>query len=860
MATLTNPGDLQGDERVSDGHVSDADFDQIEAYANDPANSSSAHAGNTVENASEGKIKTRPKDGDDQPSGQSGTSGNAPAKSGGGLRSDNFGGVKSEKLGTAGQSGASGWSQFTAGVGKRKKGLIYTLVALVITGVMAGGFMSLVPFKLESMMKNILKHRVEARIKHYMIKRIFGPRQLLKSYLKASVGNDDATFEKEISNFSEPEKELMRNWRKPPDGGDSLEQRMAKEQRLVAKKEGGTVHLYQDDVNIGSVDDPKVINTLSEQFLNQVHSVAYMLRKPFRVMGEILYNVATWKFFNKKTGADAEKEVTGERIDLAGARLADADASAIDCALGSITGGKPPCPDDEGNPNTEDRTGVSDVTADADGTAHDSDASSAVNDGSKSATQKAKAIYNKVADHVLPGRVLSRVLTKLLGDEIASRIATAFAAAKGPLIVISAIDISSRIDHFFWYGTADKVLVNIHKVEYAGEFFLWNTINDNRNDGNTVSPDEFNDTMSMLDGTEKSEASKNIYGTAKIGANTDKCDPSNQSLTCVSDGNGGVHEEENSRSIDESQHPIQDWYRAFIVDDPLIGSIGFHFAMEAWYHSLGIVWQAINSVVGAIFSLLMDAIKLAVPPLGTFMDWLMAHASEFLAKLLVKLVGPAVDGTETGADLFNQIDAGGAVAGMDFARWLGGHILSAQQGVLVDQEVAAEQSVENRQLSLSDRLFSTDNPRSLVNVLALQAPVTPAGALSDGTDYVAAIGARPYQMLAPLFQLLGVGSAQATNDDPTRDYGLYEWGFTDQDLDQNDNGAALNQAYKNAQQRLGKLDVKLGEMDIDDCPAVDPPHTPPDKVHANLCRLDLSNLQSMNSDFTTDDDGGLNSP
>jgi hypothetical protein len=48
-------------------------------------------------------------------------------------------------------------------------------------------------------------------------------------------------------------------------------------------------------------------------------------------------------------------------------------------------------------------------------------------------------------------------------------------------------------------------------------------------------------------------------------------------------------------------------------------------------------------------------------------------------------------------------------------------------------------------------------------------------------------------------------------------------------------------------------------MQLSDCPAVDPPHTAIDKLHPNLCRLDLATLQSMNADFTHDDDGGLNS-
>lgn len=864
MATLTDPGDLRDDERVSDAHVSSAEMDQIEAYANDPANASDK-SGNTVENASEGKIKSTPKESEDK-SGTQAAHGrtNAGAKSEDSQPAAGLG--KSSKSAGTGASSTSRWSQFTAGINRRRKPLTYVLIGIIISGVLAGGFMSLVPFKLESMIKNIVKNRIESRVRHYVVKRLLGPRNLIKQYMKASVGNDDATFEKNIANLSEPDKQLMRTWRKPPNGAKPLENQLADQNRLVAKREGGTVHFYQDEVHIGSIDDPKVFDLVSNNVFDNTHNFEYFKRGRLRQMAQALYGIKDWIKDHKKTGADAEKEQSEEQIGDAMDAYAPGAKKAIECALDEVTGsGSGNCPTDEGNTNENERTGVVDTEPSKTGNANDADLTQAVQDGQTSAVQKVKDVYNKVADHVLPGRIFGRILAKYLGQEIATKVATAFAAAKGPLLIIAAVDIASRIDHFFWYGTADKVLVNIHKVQYAAQFFWWATADDNRKDGNTVSPDENNIQSNELDGTENSYASKYIYGTAKITKTPGPCDTTAQTLTCVSDGQGGVKSEPFSRSIDENSHPIEDDYRHTLGIDTAYVGTGLHYILEAWYVSLGKIWAVVNSIVGAAFNLLIAAIE-HIPGIGDLIkstiNWAIQHIGEYLAQLAIRLVGPAVTGTETGADLMNGIDAGGAVAGMDYARWLGGHMLSPLAAAQVNDEVAVEQRQQNQKLSFFDRVFSTDNPRSLVNVVALQMPTTPSGAVTDSVNEVASIGANPMQLFNPILRLFGMGTAQAS-DLPNLDYGLNEWGYTDADLAQNDNGKALNQAYKNAQQRLGKTDVSISEMTLDDCPAVDDPATikdHPEKVHPNLCRLDLTADQTYAADFTTADDGGLNSP
>jgi len=620
-----------------------------------------------------------------------------------------------------------------------------------------------------------------------------------------------------------PIKDLYKTWRVR-----NFESDLEQHQGIKFQKgANGGVDLYKDGELVGNITDADARGVFSSAIRAETRWYQYYKRLHLRSWMKNAYGISKWSFFQKKTGKDAETEVTDEPV-------ADASGPAeigADDALECIAGGS--CLVDEGNPDEAARGGIPEDIAQNTGEAADGTVKTAVDGAEQSAGTEAENAA---------GGVTSRLLTKILGEDIAESLGKAFAAAKGPLIIISAVDIASRIDHFFWYGEADKVIVNIHKVEYAAQFAEWLTISDNIKDGNTVSGDEVNDTMQKLNGSENSCASQYYYQ----GGDEGNC----QGLTTGNDKTSNSFH----RSIDETATPIEDDYK--ILNGAVsagMGQYSIHDVLEAWYETGGKVWGLINNILGALFSGIFDIIKLFVPILGTVFNWIMSNVASLLSQLVLWIVGSAVDGTETGADLMNGIDAGGAVTGMDFARDLGAPQIGPVAAAQLDTEIAQSQQAADSHLSIADRIFSTDYTHSLVNTIAFNMPSTPSGAVSDSVNYMASIFYSPIQALQPLLNLLGLGTANAASspaDSIDGNYGLIDWGYTDAQL-QGDDTQALNTAWANATARLGRTPT-YGDLTPDDCPPVPDPTKDP-----NLCRLDIVTLQSLGAQDTTAADGGL---
>jgi hypothetical protein len=696
-------------------------------------------------------------------------------------------------------------------------GLAGGILAIVIIG-----FFALLPLKIESMMKNIFEKRISNRIEYYMEKRADS---MIEKYLQSSVGASDTEFERSIVATGSPIADLYKTWRL-----NKFETKLENNQGVRFQKgANGGVDVYKDGELVGNLTDADARGAISVAVRSETQWFQFYKRLHLRSWMRNAYGVSKWSFFQKKSGKDAASEVKTELVDDA----APVSAEQADEVLNCIGGGS--CLDDEGNPDEAERGGIPEDITQNTGEAADSSVEGAANAAENSSQAAADAAETQAA-----GTATSRILTKILGQDLAESLGKLFAAAKGPLIIITAIDLASRIDHFFWYGEADKVLVNIHKVEYAAQFAEWLTISDNIKDGTTVSGDEVNNIMQELNGSENSCASKLIY--------------QNQTTNCQGLDTGNDKSDNTiQRSIDESAHPIEDDYRTLltIVAQVAPGSPAaeMHPVLEAWYVSGGKVWGLINNVIGAIFSVIFHIIFTLIPILGTFFNWLMQNIASLLSKLVLWLIGSAVDGTETGADLMNGIDAGGAVTGMDFARNLGAPQISAVAASQLDGEIALQQQAADSQLSIADRLFSTDYTHSLVNTLAFDMPSTPSGAVSDSVNYMASIFNSPVQLIQPILNLFSAGQVNADNS-AAASYGLTDWGYTDAQLN-GDDTAALNQAWANATTRLGHAPT-YGDLVPDDCPTEPDPTKDP-----NLCRLDIVTLQSMGAKYTTADDGGL---
>lgn len=844
MAAITDPGDVRDDTQTSGGTSArplDADesakFDQLAASYHNP---NDVAKDPTQSGGTKPPAKSEPKQAGSGTSptigGAKSGAGNLPGGAAGGI-GGRMGGIMRSK--------------------RNNKPLSYALLAVVIAGLLSGGFFSILPLKLESMIKNIIEKRIEGRMKHYMESRLIN-KNLLKDYFKDSLDANNAEFEEAIAGYDDATKDLLRTWRNA-----KIEDALNNEDSIKVVKTGDTVEVFKDGESLGTIDSVEGLDEAMSGVEDVSEGINMMYRNPLRSMAKILYDKAKWTVYNNEQDPEkAQVEVTSEVVSDASVQVADGATAVVDCVVSQGD-----CPTDESNQNPAER--ITQDTADTapshDGNGGDSQVESSVQTGVSQAESQTHSFLSKLSylNYANPnyylGKIVSKILLKYLAVDLSQIFSKVFAAAAGPLIAIEAIDIASRIDHFFWYGGADKILVNIHKIQYAAEFFEYSTMADQQKAGQNVSGAEVNATNLMLNGSENSAASRSIYGTGTGG----------QSLYQLDNGTT----DQSSRSIDEQHFPIEDEYKNVILPSIAgdIGGIpigvipipGFHFVASlqadllhylllGWYDTLGKVWGAIEKLIGLPATLILDGLK-QIPGVSQGIDWLTEHAGKILGDLVIKLIRPAVDGTEIGADLYNGLDAGGAVVGMDFARTLGGHLLTPLQSATVNQEVSLEQQQDASKLSLATRLFSTNYAQSGVNLLALQMPSTPNGALSDGVNYVASIITKPYAALIPAFSSLGIGSAQADNLYDSQ-YGLNDWGFTDQDL-QADDSTQINAAFASAAQRLGipVSQVTLDDVTLEDCP------TPADVDHtANVCRLDIATMRSMGTAFTNTD-GGINS-
>jgi hypothetical protein len=835
MPTKTDPGDVRDDQAAqtrstqpkADGlnPAEKAQQDQIDASRGMNKSDDMSGFENDVSSNSEGDGAT----GQSQSSGSSGSKGSKGKPTNAAAGQSNKGGGAASGM-PAANAAAMGASQYKMALKfaqtNRNKfaggGIAGGIIAIVVIG-----FFALLPLKLESMMKNILEKRVSNRIEHYMETRAD---KMVEKYLTSSVGEDDTEFKRAIVATGSPIADLYKTWRV-----NKFETQLEDNQGVRFQKGAdGGVDVYQDGDLVGNLTDAQARVAFSDAVRSETKWYQFYKRLHLRSWMRNAYGISKWSFFQKAEGEKAAETEVDTELD---ADAAPAATEGADQVLTCIAGGS--CLVDEGNPDEAARGGIPEDISQNTGGAADSSVEGAVNGAESSAEGSAVAAEEKAG-----ATVTSRVLTKILGQDIAESLGKLFAAAKGPLIIITAVDLASRIDHFFWYGEADKVIVNIHKIQYAAQFAEWLTISDNIKDGTTVSGDEFNATMGKLNGTENSCASQLIYQ----GGTGSNC----QSVTT---GNDKADNSFN-RSIDESAHPIEDDYRAIMGAiqevDPQAGGTSLHDILEAWYETGGKVWGLINNILGDVFSFVFHIITNFIPILGTAFNWLMSNIASLLSKLVLWVVGSAVDGTEVGADLMNGIDAGGAVVGMDFARNLGAPMISTLAASQLDDEIAEQQQATDSRLSIADRLFSTDYTHSLVNTIAFNMPSTPSGAVSDSVNYLANIVYNPVKAMQPLLGMFGIGNANAANS-AASDYGLTDWGYTDAQLN-GDDTAALNQAWATATVRLGHTPT-YGEMLLDDCPAVADPTKDP-----NLCRLDIATIQSMGAKYTTADDGGIGGP
>ena len=719
------------------------------------------------------------------------------------------------------------------------------------------GFLALLPLKLESYMKNVIEKRIENRVYHYIEKR---SDTMLAKFLNASVGEDGTTFEHNIVNTGQPLKDLYRTWRL-----NNFEAKLNDSQgiRFQRGTASGSVDVYKDGNLVGNYTGSEARALIRQAARDQTKWFQFILRRHLRQWMRNAYGVTRWSFFkrifnSKDNPTAAVDEVEGGLVDNASQPAARTIGNLLKCILSLGAA----CTTDVNNPDVADRNGQLDVQNSETGNSQDGTIESDVSDGETTAADKAKAYLHSAATKFgssdASSKVLGRILSKYFSDQVTQDIIQLVAAAKGPLIIISLVDIGSRIDHFLYNGAADKALVSAHQDQYANEFANFSTIDDNWKAGQ-VTGDEVNATGAQLSGIEQSQAFQDLYLNNTSG----------RPLDTVDDGNGGTKTDTFSRSIDEHYQPIENFYRQVFGDTPLpwAPATTWHQFFVGWYYTAGQIWGFINSIIGDLFGAFFKLIEAVFPPLRIGWDWLTGNVSNWIVDLVLWVAGLAVDGTERGADLANGIDAGGVVTGIGFARDLGAPQISPTAAAQLDQTIAGENQHAADQLSIKDRIFSTDYNHSLVNTLAAAAPGSPDEAVHDSLSYYAALTMNPFKAFSPLLKWFGVHDASAAADDSADNlYGMYDWGYTDAQLDVDDT-TQLNQAWQTASTRTGKpiapatdtnpdpaTYLTANDLELEDCPKVADETKDP-----NVCRLDIATIQALEANSTGADNGGLNS-
>jgi hypothetical protein len=679
-------------------------------------------------------------------------------------------------------------------------------------GLIIGAFIALAPLKLEHMLENIIEKRVKDKAE-YMLER-----RMDKMVIRFLFEQVNASTGAGIYTDSSLLKTMYGNWKLGKFEEKFLRNTGYRIERVVVNGRAVSgIRLVGPDGKIaGDFSDPDKF----EKFLgnnrgldarrairqitrDQTKWYQIYQRRNLRRFMRSAYGIRKWTFFKGTKGNEADAEVRGALIDEAMDPYKENVPKILDCALEGTS-----CQTDTGNPDQpygEQDTEKPKSATNGDGDKDlSSDSSSAVDDAA-----------NKAKDQIKKGKIekgLSKVLSTFLSEELSSKIASKAVPVAGQILLI---DQAARINHFFGSGQADKSIRAMHKVQYATLFTKWKIKDDNfRDSKKQMSGEEVNSIMNLLSSAEGAAAYQDLVG-----------------------GKGGKKLDQGTEASDTGT-PLADAYNTYST--PFIGITG---SLDAWYATvdapgspLGAIIKLVNKGLGDLAGLLVHIIPGA--------SYLVHQIGSFASKLIPLLIKPAVDGTEIGADLFNAIDMGGAVVGQDFARVLGGHLLSLAQTNEMNQQIAFNKT-QDQSPSFKDKLFSPERSDSLITKLAMLVPTTPGVALNQFAALSANIFCNP-------FSFTHASNIAYAADGTDTLHGLLNYGATPAELDQSLDDDRLDEAVAKAASRLGKdaSDITPNDVEPSDCPDFGQ-----DKL--NLCRTDLAAIQSGNPMYTKDDDGGI---
>lgn len=195
---------------------------------------------------------------------------------------------------------------------------------------------------------------------------------------------------------------------------------------------------------------------------------------------------------------------------------------------------------------------------------------------------------------------------------------------------------------------------------------------------------------------------------------------------------------------------------------------------------------AIVSGVGAIFS--GGGTKVAETAFGAATGAIVAVGVAYLEPVATQMAaGMPLTGDEPGEELGDAAVAGYDVIANANARANGGRVLTKAELAKLNGTIAMEQKEEARAQSFAYRFFSPSNHRSIVAKLAFGLPDTWSDATSGVKTALASIN--PFELQPKLAWAGSVArgfSGTAIADSEEDPFGVDQYGFTDEELEQHD--------------------------------------------------------------------------
>jgi len=721
---------------------------------------------------------------------------------------------------------------------------------------LALGFFALLPFKLESIMKNLMTHET-ARAKTYVDRRVDAIMfRYLYEQATGTLSSDGFFVGKGII------RTVYGNWRI-----NKFEDKLKAEKGISIEKVGnhGVRFTLADGTKFTAANEPDLMKHLNadlkgsqaraalKDFARSTYSDWWRVlqRRQIRKYMQNAFNIRRWGIKKQEDTTDPKKpDVVGSTIeDIQAGEITPAEdlsMSTLDCALSSG-----PCPNADERINAD---GTSEARpplttpeqSDPAIAAEEAKAADTTKQGIRDGYDAMKKASTKVLADALE-KIIGKTTTKLIFESVP---------------VVGWLALAADFDHFFWSGAIRDIGIALHSAQYAGVAATWASLADQMKAGD-LAASQINILMIMLNDVEKSNAVQRIVlqnptgGTPlphdkRVGSDTSAQNDTVGDGSLCNVGYGFIHIKDTPPTSDLGSADFWTFIYRQVSTGPL--PPGFHPPLCALRGVADLLSKLVQFAVGDIFSklfnLIIDAINFAISTaVGHTID-IMALAQQGIAWAIGHIWTPVVTGREVGAALGNAIDAGWDVTANQMCRdVLGCQNIPYKVSFAQDTQIAAQNRAILSHQSVIANLLNTDYPESLGSQMLALVPGTPAGVIGRVGSTGLAMIANPFRYLGSIFASFFpyAHAAVVPNIEPN---GVQQTGYVESQLaDPNLHLATTDIAGPPGTD--GALTGPDGRIDQYDCPQETNPSLP------NQCLLDTAAAQALCSVTTTDDDGGL---